>query len=176
MSQALGLRDGQIGEFALNSLNWRNAAALAILLLCLTQMFGDLLGNRVLRGLGAASAMAPCPKVFCDVNGLEGFASKFTLQLETNSGRVRDLEITPEIYARLKGPYNRRNAYGAAMSFAPKLPPDLWQSVYNYGWRENGPLRAELGVPNDTRSIATVIRTQTRGRNEVWTLQLRRAR
>jgi hypothetical protein len=90
----------------MNGLSWRDAAAVALLLLGLTQMTGDLLGNRVLKGIGAASAMAPCPKVFCDVNGLEGFASTFTLQLETNLGHTQDLEITPEIYSRLRGPYN----------------------------------------------------------------------
>jgi hypothetical protein len=122
----------------MNSLPWRDAAAVALLFLGLTQMAGDLLGIRALKGIGAATAMAPCPKVFCDVNGLEGFAATFTLQLETNSGHARDVEITPEIYSRLQGPYNRRNAYGAAMSFAPKLPPRLWQSVYDYGWSETG--------------------------------------
>jgi hypothetical protein len=160
----------------MNALTWRDAAAVVLLLLGLTQMTGDLLGNRALKGIGAASATAPCPKVFCDVNGLEGFASTFTLQLETNSGHAGEVEITPEIYSRLHGPYNRRNAYGAAMSFAPKLPPDLWQSVYDYGWRENGPLRAELDVPNDIWSVTTIIRTQTRGRHEVWKLHTRSAR
>jgi hypothetical protein len=148
----------------MKSLTWRDAAAVALLLLGLTQMAGDLLGNRALKGIGAAAAMAPCPKVFCDVNGLEGFASTFTLQLETNSGHTRDVEITPEIYSCLQGPYNRRNTYGAAMSFAPKLPPRLWQSVCDYGWSETGPLRAELGVPNDVRKVSMLVRTQTSGR------------
>lgn len=149
----------------MSRLTWRDAAAGAVLLLGLTQMTGDLLGVRALKGIGAASAMAPCPKVFCDVNGLEGFASSFALQYKTTSGDVREVAITPEIYSRLKGPYNRRNAYGAVMSFAPKLPPRL------YGWSETGPLRAELRVPNEVGSVATLVRTQTRGRHDVWILQ-----
>lgn len=155
----------------MNSLIWRNIAALGVLLLGLTQMAGDLMGNRVLKGLGAASAMAPCPKVFCDMNGLEGFASTFTLRLEVESGEVREIAITPDLYSRLKGPYNRRNAYGAALSFAPKLPPRLWQSVYDYGWCVDGSLRRELDVPNNARRVTTIIRTQTRGRGDVWKLE-----
>lgn len=152
---------------------WRNLGALALLLLGSTQMAGDLLGVRALKGIGAASALAPCPKVFCDVNGLEGFASTFTLELTDDDGRVRALEITPELYARLQGPYNRRNAYGAAISFAPKLPPPLWQSVYDYGWSAGGPLFRELGLPNETQKVTTIVRSQTRGRDQEWELRPR---
>lgn len=150
---------------------WRDGLAALLLLFGCTQMAGDLFGLRALKGVGAASAFAPCPKVFCDVNGLEGFASTFTLQFRSRSGKPRELSITPEIYARLRGPYNRRNAYGAVISFAPKLPPRLWQPVYRYGWSPGGPLRRELGLPNDAGDVATIIRTQTRDRRDAWKLQ-----
>jgi hypothetical protein len=149
---------------------WRDIGALLLLLLGLSQMAGDIFGVRALKGIGAASAMAPCPKVFCDVNGLEGFASTFTLQLEATDGPTREIEITPQIYSQLKGPYNRRNAYGAAISFAPRLPLALWQSVYDYAWRKGGPLRTELNVPNDTVSVTILVRTKTRGRSDSWEL------
>jgi hypothetical protein len=151
---------------------WRDLAAACLLVLGCSQMVGDLCGCRALKGLGAASAFAPCPKVFCDVNGLEGFASDFTLELKTQTGAVRTIAITPEIYSRLKGPYNRRNAYGAVLSFAPKLPPSLWRPVYNYGWRRNGPLRRELGVPDDVESVALLVGTRTRGRHDAWKLSV----
>jgi len=60
-------------------MRWRNLFAVALLLVGLTQMAGDILGNRVLKGLGAAPVAAPCPKVFCDIDGLEPFASSFTI-------------------------------------------------------------------------------------------------
>jgi hypothetical protein len=151
---------------------WRDGVAALLLLFGCTQMAGDLFGLRALKGIGAASAFAPCPKVFCDVNGLEGFASTFTLQFRTSSGKTHELPITPEIYARLRGPYNRRNAYGAVISFAPKLPARLWQPVYRYGWSRGGPLRRELGLPNDAGDVTTIVRTQTRGRRDVWSLQI----
>ncbi len=150
---------------------WHDLGAVLLLVIGLTQMVGDLLGNRALKGIGAASVAAPCPKVFCDVNGLEGFASTFALEVADDSGGRHEIVITPELYARLRGPYNRRNAYGAVLAYGPKLPTSLWQSVYDYGWRENGPLRRELGLPNHKARVVTVIRTHTRGRHDVWRLQ-----
>jgi hypothetical protein len=152
---------------------WRDLGAVVLGLLGLSQMAGDLFGVRTLKGIGAASAMAPCPKVFCDVNGLEGFTSTFILRLTGRDGCLHEIEITPQLYARLKGPYNRRNAYGAAISFAPKLPSNLWQSVYDYAWRKGGPLRTELDVPDDTENVSTFVRTGTRGRHDTWELRTR---
>ena len=39
-------------------MRWRNLFAVALLLVGLTQMAGDILGNRVLKGLGAAPVAA----------------------------------------------------------------------------------------------------------------------
>lgn len=133
-------------------------------------MLGDLLGVPALKGLGAASAVAPLPKVFCDNQGLEGFASEFTIFAQRASGGVTNLVLTPEMYARLQGPYNRRNVYGAALSFGPKLPPLLWRGVFSYGLGPSGPLRRELGLPADTTNVWVRIRTRTAGRNDEWTL------
>ena len=156
----------------MSSLSPRNAAALIVLGLGLLQMAGEACGSRALKGIGAATAAAPLPKVFCDVAGLEPFASTFTLIGETRSGSRFETQITPELYARLSGPYNRRNAYGAALSFAPRLPETMWHSVARYGLREGGPLRAELGLPGDTSRLRVRIATQTRGRDDVWDLEV----
>ena len=40
-------------------MKWRNLMAGALLLFGLTQMAGDLTGNRALKGIGAATAIAP---------------------------------------------------------------------------------------------------------------------
>jgi hypothetical protein len=148
---------------------WRDWAAGALLLLGLTQMAADALGLAWLRGIGAASVAAPLPKVFSDVAGLETFASRFELEVVTAAG-VRRREITPELYARLAGPYNRRNVYGAALSYAPRLPPALWQQVFCYGFAPAGPLRRELGLPADAFAVRVHITTRTRGREQAWTL------
>lgn len=143
----------------------RNLIAGVLLLIGLTQMTGDLTGNRALKGIGAATAIAPAPKVFCDMNGLEPFASTFVITAQAQE--TISFPITPELYARLKGPYNRRNVYGAAIAGAPLLPEPMRQSVFGYAFGPDGPLRHELGL-GDARVTLTV-RTNTRGRDDRWT-------
>jgi hypothetical protein len=139
---------------------WRNTAALALLVLGSLQMIGAATGNRVLRGVGAASAMSPLPRVFSDVDGLETFASEFTVRYRDARGDAHELAITPD---------NRRNVYGAALSYAPMLPEGLWTSVYCYGFAPDGPLRRELGLSPDDTHLTFTIRTRTRGRSDQWT-------
>lgn len=134
-------------------------------------MAGYLIGSPALRGVGAASCAAPFPKVFSDVDGLETFASTFTLSGVDGAGAPFEMELTPELYGRLEGSYNRRNVYGAALSYAPRLPERLWQAVFCHAFDEGGPLRRELGVPAGAHALAMTIRTQTKGRDDVWVLQ-----
>lgn len=134
-------------------------------------MAGYVTGSTALRGIGAATAASPLPRVFSDVDGLETFASEFTLRYRRADDTVVETVITPELYGRLAGPYNRRNVYGAALSYAPRLPNDLWESVYCHGFAPSGPLRTELGVGADASGITVSIRTRTRGRTNVWTLE-----
>lgn len=147
----------------------RNMIALALLAIGSLQMIGAVSGSAMLRGIGAATAMAPNPKVFSDVDGLETFASEFTLSYRDAAGAPRQLEITPQVYARLGGPYNRRNVYGAALSYAPRLPEPLWTSVYCHGMSPNGPLRRDLGLDPADGEFTLSIRTRTRGRSDQWT-------
>jgi hypothetical protein len=152
-------------------MKWRNLGACALLLLGLTQMTGDLLNNRALKGIGAAIAIAPCPKVFCDINGLEPFASTFVLT--TQGDETISQRITPELYARLRGPYNRRNVYGAVVAAAPLLPSPMRQRVFQYAFASNGPLTREFGL-GDASRITLTLRTNTRDRDDVWTFECKR--
>lgn len=152
-------------------MGWRNWASLALCLVGSAQIAGHFLGSKPLKGLGAATALSPYPKVFSDAEGLETFASQFTLQIMTASGQEIQEPITPELYRRLAGPYNRRNVYGAALSYAPRLPEPLWRAVFCYGLRPGGPLRTELGLPGDAVRISVLIRTKTRGRSGSWLLE-----
>jgi hypothetical protein len=147
-------------------MKWRNIIAGALLLVGLTQMIGDLTGNRILKGVGAATAIAPCPKVFCDMDGLEPFASSFTITMQDPD--VISVPITPNLYSRFRGPYNRRNVYGAAIAAAPRLPEAMRQSVFDYAFGPDGPLRKELGLTENSRVTLTV-HSNTRGRNDTWT-------
>jgi len=149
---------------------FRNWLAIALGLIGLFQIAGHLAGVKALKGIGAATAASPFPKVFSDVDGLETFASEFVLHFRLQSGEEQRLTITPELYQRLAGPYNRRNVYGAALSYAPRMPESLWSAVFCYGLNRSGPLRRELGLPENTEWIHVLIATKTRGRNDTWVL------
>lgn len=154
-----------------HGVRWRTYAALTLGVVGSMQMLGYVTGSRVLRGIGAATAAAPLPRVFSDVDGLETFASEFTVRYRDARGTTSETHITPKLYGRLAGPYNRRNVYGAALSYAPRLPRPLWESVYCYGLGRQGPLRSELGLDPDARGLSVRIRTMTRGRSDAWTLE-----
>jgi hypothetical protein len=136
---------------------WPNRLALLILLLGLTRMAGHLMDNRTLQGLGAASGIAPFPKVFCDSDGYEAFTATCVLSGQKPNGTRQEILLTPERYARLQGPYQRRNAYGAALIFAPRLPENLRQSLLQQQMSPGSPLWHELGLPaNWTAACLTI--------------------
>jgi len=156
-----------MNEKKMRRANWM---AMALTIFGCTAMLGDVAGSMVLKGVGAASLVAPFPKVFCDNQGLEGFASDFTIVAENADGGETRIALTPEMYAQMRGPYNRRNVYGAAISFGPKLPDEMWRSVFEYGLGTNGVLPAEFGMPLNSTNLSVVVRTRTRGRSDEWKL------
>jgi hypothetical protein len=139
------------------------AAAVFLVVLGLMQMTGDLLEQyvsapvgHVLRGVGAASAASPAPKVFSSVKGLETYSTRFYLEWTDRGGGEHSLHITPELYARLLGPYNRRNVYGAALAYGPVLPRELREPVMRYALCGDATLLRELGI--DPEQIAGHVR------------------
>jgi hypothetical protein len=149
----------------------RNVAAAVLLAAGSLQLAGHLLGVPAIRGVGAATAAAPFPKVFSDVRGFETFSARFTLVYETPGGVTVEREVTPELYGRLRGPYWRRNVYGAALSYGPRLPREVWEPVFCFGLRPGGPLRTDLDVPEDALRPRVRIETKTRGRDDAWVLE-----
>lgn len=126
-------------------------AWLLLLLIGLLQMVGDLCGLSVLRGIGAATVASPAPKVFSAVRGFETYSTRFFLEWTDRDGTTHSLELTPEVYARLAGPYNRRNVYGAALAYGPVLVTDprsrpMVQAVMAYALCGKAPLLRELGI------------------------------
>jgi len=83
------------------------------------------------------------------------------------AGNFHSLEITPELYARVRGPYNRRNVYGALLAYGPVLQTDertrgMFNSVASYGLCHGAPLLRDLGInPANVRG-GFVIRLQPR--------------
>lgn len=143
---------------------------LIILFIGFWAMLGEIFNMGLLKGLGLAYGFSPYPKVFCDAQGLEPFASKFVMQAFRNNETVPfwEQEITPELYAKLQGPYFRRNVYGAAIAYAPRLSEPVRQTVWRYALQKPGVLREVLQIPHDAEQVKIQIQTQTRGRTERW--------
>lgn len=131
----------------------KKTAAL-LLVVGLLQMGGDLLGLPLLRTLSRATAASPAPKVFCAVQGYEAYSTRFFLEWVDDAGVVHVLPLTAERTARLRGAYNRRNVYGAALAYGPILPADLRDAVLHYGLHGEAPLLRELGLePSSIRDV-----------------------
>jgi hypothetical protein len=113
------------------------------------QMVGELAGSPAVRAIAAATGASPAPKVFTTVQGLETFSTRFFLEAAN-----KRIELTPDLYARMRGPYNRRNVYGAAVAYAPVLPSDLRDPVLLHALCGGKPLLTELGI--DLPSVDTV--------------------
>jgi hypothetical protein len=127
----------------------------------LLQMTGDLLRLPALKGIGAATAASPAPRVFSAVRGLETYSTRFFIEWMDRAGRPHVLEVTPELYAKLRGPYNRRNVYGAVLAFGPVLISNpttrpMFESVIAHALCGEAPLVRELGL--DREDIAGQVR------------------
>jgi hypothetical protein len=150
-------------------------AALLVALGCL-QMFGDLTGQPVLKAIGTALQASPAPKVFTAQNGFETYSSKFYIDWQDRQGARHSLELTPRVYRELKGPYNRRNAYGAAISYAPVLASSprtkpMLDRIAHYGFCDDAPLLSELRIPRDQIVYPLHVRLEPRdqrSRSSEW--------
>jgi len=142
-------------------------ATLLLIAIGLLQMSGDILHLPRMKGLGAATAASPAPKVFSAVRGLETYSTHFYLEWTDTLAQLHSLEITPELNSHLRGPYNRRNIFGAVLAYGPVLVSDprsrpLFNSVAAYALCGRAPLLRELGIDPSTISGALRIRLQPR--------------
>jgi len=125
------------------------------------QMAADVLGLPSVKALAAATQVSPAMKVFTAHEGYETHAATFSLRWWDGSG-PHLLEITPEVYEAVQGPYNRRNVYGAALAYGPLLRTRvetrrMQESVMHYAFCDDGPLRRELRIPTDATDLSIVV-------------------
>jgi hypothetical protein len=144
-----------------------NRASVFLLVIGLLQMAGDMLRVPQVKALAAATAASPAPKVFSSVQGLETFSSDFYIDWKDRSGAAHAIKLTPEMYSRIRGPYNRRNVFGAALSYAPVLARDsrtrpMYDAVVSYALCGPAPLLREIGIDPADLSEPPVIRLVSR--------------
>ncbi|GAC1661814.1 MAG: hypothetical protein NVS9B4_14600 [Candidatus Acidiferrum sp.] len=137
--------------------------AALLLVLGLLQIIGVLVHAPVLKGIASATNASPAPKVFSSVDGLETFSSEFYIEWMDRPGVLHSLKLTPDVYALVKGPYNRRNVFGAALAYAPVLEKDphtkeMFESVVHYALCGRAPLLQEVGIDPATLQGSASIR------------------
>lgn len=138
-------------------------SAITLLVIGLMQMAGDVFHCALLKGVGAATAISPAPKVFCAVRGLEIYTTHFYVEWMDKDGTMHSLLLTSEVYSRLAGPYNRRNVYGAALAYGPVLATDsstkdMHEAVMKYSLCDPSRLLQELGI--DPCNVAGKVRVR----------------
>jgi hypothetical protein len=154
-----------------------NILAAALLIWGCSAMIGEVFKIRLLKGLGMASCAAPYTKVFCQATSLEEsipfetFAADFTLNYQDADGSEKTLPITPEFYQNLRGPYQRRNVYGAVLAYGPALPKNIQQATFSYALKSPGSIRDEFDIPADASDIKVTMTSKTRGSTHQWTFK-----
>jgi hypothetical protein len=118
------------------------------------QIVGDVLRIPVLKAVAAATGASPAPKVFTAQDGFETYANRFFLEWQDAAGGTQALELTPQVYASMKGPYNRRNVYGAIFSYAPVLEANpltrpMFRAVMQRAFCGTPSVLTEVGIPLD---------------------------
>jgi hypothetical protein len=122
-------------------MNRYQASAALLVILGTARIIGELAGFLPLQAIATATGASPAPRVFSAVRGLETYSTHF--YIEWPGFRI---ELTPEVYSRMRGPYNRRNVYGAALAYAPVIPSTLRDPVIRHALCGDAPLLRELGV------------------------------
>ena len=124
-----------------------------------------------LRGLAIASVASPLPFVFSQFRGYETFAADYELIALSKQGEQTRVAITPALYSRLGGSYNRRNTYGAAASYGPRMTEPgeraLVEHVLAFGICAGGPIARALPEPELARGTF-VVSSRTFGSTETW--------
>ena len=118
----------------------------ALLTLGLLQMTGDLLRIPWLKATAAATGASPAPKVFCSIQGYEAYATRFFLEWIDEEDGFHSMPLGAEVAGCLRGPYNRRNVYGAVLAYGPVQPEELRDPVFTYAFTGEAPLLRELGL------------------------------
>jgi hypothetical protein len=136
------------------------AKSILVLLVALgtLQMFADVLAMPRLKAVFAATQVSPAMKVFTAHQGYETHAARFAITWIDADGDSQRLAVDPEIYRNVRGPYNRRNVYGAALAYGPLLRADpklrpMQESVMHYAFCSPGALRSDLGIPRDAANL-----------------------
>ncbi len=143
-----------------------SGVAAAVLGLGLVRMAADPLGWTAVGGVAAATGASPAPKVFTAFGEFEPFSTQVTLRWTDLQGHAHAIPLRPD-GERLRGAYNRRNAYGAVVVFLPEarrqpLLSPMFEAIAQQSLCGERPLLAELGFDPDTVASDVTLEYQAR--------------
>lgn len=155
------------------SLDWlRKIAPYVLIGIGALQMLGYLTNIKAVRGMGFATVASPLPLVFSHFRGTEPFSSQFYLDIVYQDGRLHSQKINPELYSRLKGPYSRRNVYGAVMAFGPGFQSvdekQLWTDVMSFGLCHEEGILQDFGINDPIEKAVIRVKLNSKKENNEW--------
>ena len=136
------------------------------------QMIGFVFKQDWLKGVGLMTTASPLPIVFTEVKGIETFAQDFYLFYDDKYGIAQEVKITPKLYGKFDAPYNYRNVVGAAVSYGPVLPEEIWKSVLKFSFITPGILTHAIGLEKPITNVGIRVKTRTAGKSNEWILNL----
>jgi hypothetical protein len=147
----------------------RHVAALALIALGVSQVVGAVCGIPALAAFGRSSVAAPAPLGFSHVEGVEPFAVRVTLRIETVDGEMQELRLDRQHFERLRGPLNRRYVYIRGIFYGSALGHDDEKQALYFGLCADGILARELGIDKPVRKALLQAITLTQGDQRSWT-------
>lgn len=127
------------------------------------KVMANVFGFERLGAVAAVTNVAPAMKVFTAHKGYETYSSVFEIAINYADGETVTRKLNPGNYSGLKGPYNRRNVYGALIAYGPVLVSDprthdMWNTMADRAFCGERSVLAELGFTNDSGIKKATIR------------------
>lgn len=135
-------------------------------------MAGAVLRIDALAGLGRQSVAAPAPLGFSHIRGVEPFALRPVLDLETADGERLEVSLDRAHFERLQGPLNRRYIYIRGIFYGAGLGGEDERRALHFGLCGNGPLARDLGIGKLLRYARVRAAALTAGERRSFTIEV----
>lgn len=146
-----------------------------VLLIGSLSMLGTVTKLDPVKGIGFMTTASPLPLVFSKFRDVENFSSDYYMDIKFKNGEQTSFKVTPEMYERAQGPYNRRNPYGAVLAYGPMLTKPneliLRDKVMQYSACGQGSFMREIGIDQPIEHINVTVKSKTVAK-PVWNFEV----
>lgn len=158
--------------------NLIHAAIITLLLLLGSlQMLGLIFRSNQVKGLAFVTTAAPLPFVFTSFAGVETFSTTFELDILLKNGTNTLVNMDHKLYAKLQGPYNRKNVIGAVFSHGPffvdKNMIKIRDQVLDWAICKGHVIREFINQDIQVQTAKIIVRSKTKGNEgKIWFLDV----